>query len=57
MDANEIKHQEGSRFLFKIYSENGFHYSEESSWKVLQQVKNLVVAFPLTVGGPAGKIE
>lgn len=31
MDADEIKHQKGPRFLFKIYSENGFHYSEESS--------------------------
>lgn len=55
MDADEIKHQKGPRFLFKIYSENGFHYSEESSWKALQQVKSLVEAFPLILGGPAGK--
>lgn len=31
MDADEIKNQKGSKCLFKIYSENGFHYSEESS--------------------------
>lgn len=46
-----------SKFLFKIYFENGFCYSEESSWKALQQVKNLVEALPLTLSGPTGKTE
>lgn len=57
MGADEIKHQKRSRFLFTIYSENGFCYSEESSLKALREVKKLVEAFPLTLGGPAGKTE
>lgn len=41
MDADEIKHPKESKCLFKISSENRFHYSEESPCKAPQKVKNL----------------
>lgn len=43
--------------LFKIYSENGICYSEESSIKALRQVKKLVETSLLSLDGPAGKTE
>lgn len=60
MDTDEIKHRKRSKFLFKICSENGFRYSEESPWKAPWKVKNLIWALAWRrslLNRPAGKTE